>query len=378
MARWVRSAGSSIVLFKRTSTPDIVDDITVGDLWSDTSLNPPILKKCTNLSPVTWVSTEGSGGGGGESNTASNVGTAGVGIWKQKTGVDLEFKKINAGSSKITITDDTGNDEVDIDVAQANLDHGSIGGLADDDHTQYHNDSRANTWLATKTTANLTENTNLYFTDERAQDAVGSMIDASLTYVDGTPLLQRAALTGDVTASAGSNSTTIATAAVSLAKMADMATSSLIYRKTAGSGAPEVNTLATLKTDLGLTGTNSGDQNLFSTIAVSGQSNVVADAASDTLTLVAGTNVTITTDASTDSITINSSGGGGGNSFQTISVSGQSDVVADSSTDTLTLVAGSNITITTDASTDSITITGSGGGSGLTQPQVMAISSMGL
>lgn len=58
--------------------------------------------------------------------------------------------------------------------------------------------------------------------------------------------------------------------------------------------------------------TNTGDQNLFSTIAVSGQSNVVADSTNDTLTLVAGTNVTITTDAATDSITINASGGGGG------------------------------------------------------------------
>jgi hypothetical protein len=59
------------------------------------------------------------------------------------------------------------------------------------------------------------------------------------------------------------------------------------------------------------TGTNTGDQNLFGTIAVSGQSNVVADSTSDTLTLVAGSNVTITTDASTDSITIAATGGGG-------------------------------------------------------------------
>jgi hypothetical protein len=43
----------------------------------------------------------------------------------------------------------------------------------------------------------------------------------------------------------------IANGAVTLAKMANMATSSLIYRKTAGTGVPEVNTLATLKTDLG-------------------------------------------------------------------------------------------------------------------------------
>lgn len=52
--------------------------------------------------------------------------------------------------------------------------------------------------------------------------------------------------------------------------------------------------------------------------------------------------------------------------FKTIQVSGQSDVVADSTTDTLTFVAGSNVTITTNAGTDTITIaaTGGGGGSG--------------
>ncbi len=44
-------------------------------------------------------------------------------------------------------------------------------------------------------------------------------------------------------------------------------------------------------------------------------------------------------------------------SFQTISVSGQSDVVADTTTDTLTLVAGTNVTITTSAGDDEITIT---------------------
>ena len=50
------------------------------------------------------------------------------------------------------------------------------------------------------------------------------------------------------------------------------------------------------------------------------------------------------------------------NAFKTISVAGQSNIVADSPTDTLTLV-GSGITITQDAATDTITFTG-GGGSG--------------
>lgn len=53
----------------------------------------------------------------------------------------------------------------------------------------------------------------------------------------------------------------------------------------------------------------------------------------------------------------------GGNSFTTIAIAGQSNVVADSPTDTLTLVAGSNITLTTNAGTDTITIAASGGGS---------------
>jgi hypothetical protein len=94
----------------------------------------------------------------------------------------------------------------------------------------------------------------------------------------------------------------------------------------------------------------------FSTISVAGQSNVVADSATDTLTLVAGSNVTITTDASTDTITIAAAAAAAQNVFSTISVSGQSDVIADSATDILTLVAGTGIAITTNAGTDSITI----------------------
>ncbi len=54
------------------------------------------------------------------------------------------------------------------------------------------------------------------------------------------------------------------------------------------------------------------------------------------------------------------SGGGGGeanqNAFSTVAVSGQSDVAADSTTDTLNLAAGSNVTITTTAGTDTVTI----------------------
>lgn len=47
-----------------------------------------------------------------------------------------------------------------------------------------------------------------------------------------------------------------------------------------------------------------GEVNTFSTIQVEGQSNVVADSPTDTLTLVAGDGIAITTNASTDTVTI--------------------------------------------------------------------------
>lgn len=58
-------------------------------------------------------------------------------------------------------------------------------------------------------------------------------------------------------------------------------------------------------------GTNTGDQLTFKTVAVATQSDIVADSTTDTLNLAAGSGITITTTAGTDTATITATGAGG-------------------------------------------------------------------
>lgn len=55
------------------------------------------------------------------------------------------------------------------------IDHGLLVGLADDDHNQYHIDSRALTWLGSRSTSDLPEGSNEYYTDAKVS-ANGSVV----------------------------------------------------------------------------------------------------------------------------------------------------------------------------------------------------------
>ena len=78
--------------------------------------------------------------------------------------------------------------------------------------------------------------------------------------------------------------------AVTLTKMANVASGSVFYRKTAGAGPPEVQTLAQFKTDLGLTGTNSGDQDLSGKVDKVTGSRLINSTEAAVLALLSGTN----------------------------------------------------------------------------------------
>ena len=67
-------------------------------------------------------------------------------------------------ASPTLATDATNKGYVDAAITLAVVtDHGALAGLGDDDHSQYHTDGRALTWLGTRTTDDLTEGTANYY-----------------------------------------------------------------------------------------------------------------------------------------------------------------------------------------------------------------------
>ena len=138
--------------------------------------------------------------------------------------------------------------------------------------------------------------------------------------------------------------------------------------------------------DIGVASGAEVNQNAFSNVKV-GSTTVAADAKTDTLELVAGSNVTLTPDATNDKVTIaatdttyseaTTSAAGlmsasdktklngiasgaevNQNAFSNVKV-GTTTIEADGKTDTLELVAGSNVTLTPDATNDKVTIASS-------------------
>jgi len=110
----------------------------IGTAELDDAADTPVAGQCLVVAADTTKIeyTACAGGGGGEANTASNTGSAGTGLFKQKTLVDLEFYKIASSNALLTVAL-SGTDYLNLTVNQGSIDHGSLAGLGDDDHTQY-------------------------------------------------------------------------------------------------------------------------------------------------------------------------------------------------------------------------------------------------
>lgn len=106
---------------------------------------------------ATWQTPAGAGGG--EVNTASNQGVSGVGVYIAKNSFDLQFRNINSGSTKITIFNDSANQEIDIDVNESNLTldnlNGTLGINKGGTGAMTASDARANLGLGTAAVADM-------------------------------------------------------------------------------------------------------------------------------------------------------------------------------------------------------------------------------
>jgi hypothetical protein len=118
------------------------------------------------------------------------------------------------------------------------------GGFPDGDKGDVTITSSGTVWTIDADTVTFAKMQNIATDSLIGRDTTGTgdpeniTLGASLS-MSGAQVLQRAALTGDVTATVDSNATTIANGTVTLAKMANLTAPVFVGRTTAGTGVPE-------------------------------------------------------------------------------------------------------------------------------------------
>lgn len=106
-----------------TINNDITEGYVINSTWIDTIADKCYI--CLDNTDGVAVWKDITQDSTGADNTASNVGT-GIDIFKQKTGIDLEFRGINASSNKLSAV--LNADNIDVDVVSGNILIGDLSG----------------------------------------------------------------------------------------------------------------------------------------------------------------------------------------------------------------------------------------------------------
>ena len=138
--------------------------------------------------------------------TDVNIGAGGVGLFKQRNGSNNEFKSVKAGSSKVSITDNTGNNTADVDVVSGNIDHQTLSGAGTNNHAALdsHLSNSSNPHSTTKAQVGLGSVDNLQQLPMSYLDT-----DSSLTGNSDVKVSSQKAVKGYVDAQNAAQNTTI-------------------------------------------------------------------------------------------------------------------------------------------------------------------------
>ena len=203
----------------------------------------------------------------------------------------------------------------------------------------YYTDARFDARLSLKDTDDLSEGSNLYYTDARVLSKINLTSIDALADVDTTT---SAPSSGQALVWDGSNF------------VPDTVGSTLTVQE---EGSSLTNPATTLNfVGPSVTASGSGGTK---TITIGGSIDDLSDV--DITSNVPSIGQILKWDGTNFVPGTDNSGSAASDSFTNISVSGETNVVADSSSDTLTLVAGNGMTITTDSAADSITFEAAGG-----------------
>lgn len=244
---WSRSADFDTSPKAQSGTFIVVQEGSVNaDKVFQLTTNEPITLGSTSLTFSEFV-----GGGGGEANTISSLGggSSGLVAGTPKSGVDLRTKSLSVTAP---VTKSDSSDLITIDL-----------------------NDLANADISSSAAIVLSKLQDIATDRILGREAAGSgsieelTLNATLELVSGA--IRRAALTGDITSSAGSNATIIAagviinadinaSAAIVNSKLANIATARIIGRITGGSGVREELTAANVLSIIGVEAGATADQ----------------------------------------------------------------------------------------------------------------------